>query len=869
MSSSDTLTLRAPLAGWSTPLDEAPDEVFATRMLGEGVAIDPTAGTLYAPCDAEVLVLPASRHAVTLRTPEGCELLLHVGLDTVALAGEGFEAHVRQGARVRCGDALLSFDLDFLARRAKSVLTPIIVTADSGFRIVRQSLNREVAVGEFLMELAPAAVAPAAQPARSARAVSETASARVRVAFEHGIHARPAALLAASLRALAADVRIGAHGREANARSTVALMALGVRRGDEIEIRATGPDAAAALSTLQAALAAATSVARAADSDYAAAGAAAAAGTAPPRGTLPTGLPAGAAGAVASGDTLAGVVASAGLTLGTALQLQRPEIAVSEAGAGMSEENAALDRARATVRARLERRAGPSGERAPEEAARGIAAAHLELLDDPELLAGARAAIARGKSAAFAWRAAVRASAATLEALPDARLRERADDLLDLESQVLLALAGSGAGSVPQLPAQTIVIAREILPSQLMTLEAARVAGICMAAGGPTSHAAILASAMGIPALVALGPGVLSVRDGTALLLDARRGVLHIDPPEADLAAARTEIAAHAAQRSALEAAAQRECRTADGTRIEVLANIGSLAEARAALRNGAEGCGLLRTEFLFLDRQLPPTETEQSEAYQSLAAVFGERPLTIRTLDAGGDKPIAYLPLPHEDNPALGLRGVRTSLAYPQLLRTQLRAVLAVRSRHCRLLLPMITDVDEIHAVRALLEEVRVELGRPDPISVGVMIETPASALLADRIAAVADFLSIGTNDLTQYTLAMDRTHPRLAARLDALHPAVLHLIARAAEAARAHGRHAAVCGGLASEPLAAPLLIGLGVQELSAVPAVIPELKARIGGVSLARCRELAQQALQAENAAAVRALAAQEKSAPGARP
>jgi phosphoenolpyruvate-protein kinase (PTS system EI component) len=211
----------------------------------------------------------------------------------------------------------------------------------------------------------------------------------------------------------------------------------------------------------------------------------------------------------------------------------------------------------------------------------------------------------------------------------------------------------------------------------------------------------------------------------------------------------------------------------------------------------------------------------------------------------------------------------VRTSLAYPQLLRTQLRAVLAVRSRHCRLLLPMITDVDEIHAVRALLEEVRVELGRPDPISVGVMIETPASALLADRIAAVADFLSIGTNDLTQYTLAMDRTHPRLAARLDALHPAVLHLIARAAEAARAHGRHAAVCGGLASEPLAAPLLIGLGVQELSAVPAVIPELKARIGGVSLARCRELAQQALQAENAAAVRALAAQEKSAPGARP
>jgi phosphoenolpyruvate-protein kinase (PTS system EI component) len=277
-------------------------------------------------------------------------------------------------------------------------------------------------------------------------------------------------------------------------------------------------------------------------------------------------------------------------------------------------------------------------------------------------------------------------------------------------------------------------------------------------------------------------------------------------------------------------------------------------------VRNGAEGCGLLRTEFLFLDRQSPPSETEQSAEYQQIADVLGERPLTIRTLDAGGDKPIAYLPLPPEENPALGLRGVRTSLAWPELLRTQLRAVLAVRGpAECRLLLPMISDVAEIDTVRAMLAEVQRELGRQAPVKLGVMIETPASAVLAERIAAVADFLSIGTNDLTQYTLAMDRGHPQLAARLDALHPAVLRLIARTAEGARAHGRHAAVCGGLASEPLAAPLLIGLGVQELSAVPAVIPQLKARIASVSLDECRMLARRALDLPSAAAVRALAA----------
>jgi multiphosphoryl transfer protein len=853
MKQPEGLTLLAPLAGWCTALDEAPDEVFAGRLLGDGVAIDPIAGTLHAPCDGEIVLLPASRHAVTLRTESGCEILLHVGIDTVALAGEGFEAHVRQGARVRAGDTLLSFDLDFLARRARSVLTPIIVTAESGCGIRRRSLDRGVRVGEWLMEIAPPA--SAAAPAFVVPAATGRASRRLTVGFEHGIHARPAALLAGSLRTLAADVRLVARGREANARSTVALMALGVQHGEEIEIRATGPDAQNAVNALVAA--------------FAAQG-----GSSPvPAGPVPARAPVPlvasdraasptnpAAIAAPTTGSLIGVVASTGLAVGPALQLRRPEIRVRERGAGIDAENTALDRARAEVRARLERRAlaaPPGGDGAG--AASEIAAAHLELLDDPELLAVARAAIDTGGSAGFAWRAAIHASAATLEALVDARLRERVADLLDLESQVLMALEGSAASSPGGVPPHAILLARELLPSQLIALDEARVAGICMAAGGATSHAAILAAAMGIPALVALGPALLAVPDGTLLVLDAGRGVLEIDPGEMRLAAARAEVGAGAAQRAALAAAAQRECRTADGTRIEVLANIGSIAEAQAAVRNGAEGCGLLRTEFLFLDRQAPPTEAEQAAEYQRIADVLGARPLTIRTLDAGGDKPIAYLPLPAEENPALGLRGVRTSLAFPELLRTQLRAVLAVRGpAQCRLLLPMISDIEEIQAVRGLLDEACRELGRAEPIGVGVMIETPAAAVLAERIAAVVDFLSIGTNDLTQYTLAMDRGNPQLAARLDALHPAVLRLIALTAEGARAHGRHAAVCGGLASEPLAAPLLVGLGVHELSAVPAVIPRLKARIASVSLSECRALAQQALAQESAAAVRALA-----------
>ena len=851
----DTLTLLAPLAGWSAPLDEAPDEVFAARLLGDGVAIDPTGGTLHAPCDAEVVLLPASRHAVTLRTAAGCEILLHVGIDTVALGGEGFETHVSQGARVRAGEPLLSFDLDFLAQRARSVLTPIIVTSESGWTIRGRTVDRAIALGERLMEVA----LQCARPDDASRGNAASAAPAVRqltVSFEHGIHARPAALLAAALRSLAADVRLRARGREANARSTVALMALGVRHGEEIEIRASGPDANNALNALTAIFNAHASAPRPAQPSPALAA------VHPPAGldvgtTQPGDLPANRT--VMTSGVLRGVAASPGLAVGPALQLHRPEIRVRETGAGAPTEHAALDRARAEVRARLERASLAAASDAT-GTAREIAAAHLELLDDPELIAAARTAIDAGRSAGAAWRAAVRDSADTLRSLNDARLRERVDDLLDLETQVLLALAGEAVEPAAALPEQAIVIARELLPSQLIALDGARLAGIAMAAGGATSHAAILAAAMGIPALVALGPEVLAIPDGTELILDAAVGALEVAPPEPRLTAARARLAASVAQRAALALAAQQECRTADGMRIEVLANVGSVAEAQAAVRNGAEGCGLLRTEFLFLDRLTPPSEAEQTAQYQQIADALGERPLTIRTLDAGGDKPIAYLPMPREDNPALGLRGIRTGLAWPQLLRTQLRAVLGVRGpARCRLLLPMITDLGEIEAVGRVLEEVRGELGRSESIALGVMIETPASALLAERLAAVADFLSIGTNDLTQYTLAMDRGNPQLAARLDALHPAVLRLIARAAEGARANGRHAAVCGGLASEPIAAPLLVGLGVNELSAVPAAIPQLKARIASVSLSDCRALAAEALKLPTAAAVRALAA----------
>jgi phosphoenolpyruvate-protein phosphotransferase len=914
------MILLSPLQGWSAPLGETPDPVFSARMMGDGVVIDPTGSSLHAPCDGTLLLVPASRHAVTLRAANGAEILLHVGIDTVGLAGEGFELHVREGQAVRAGDRLISFDLDLLARRAKSLMTPVLITDTVGFSISRRSENCSLKVGDFLMEVlqtADTANADAAAPhAGAADPQGGAAGApargfverRVLVLLEHGIHARPAASLAAVAKKLAGDVNIAFGQRKANAKSPVALMSLGVRKGDEIVIQASGPDAEAAVAALERAITAgleshagavtggavsaasdrgrrtsapgAPAVGDALRANYspgaagaggtptrpgsaAPAGAAVAAGGASPLPALGAGSGApsiSAAGAAPSPSerALKGVVASRGFGVGTAFQFARAAIEVPELGAGVARETTEFDRARESVRADLERSGSSSN-----GAAREIAEAHLGLIDDPDLITGARILIEKGKSAGFAWRAVLRTAIEQLRALSDPRMAERADDLLDLETRVLSALNGQTAAG-PDFPPESILIANELLPSQLVALDSTNLAGICLAAGGATSHVSIIAAAMDIPTMVATGPGALRIPTGTPVVLDAEAGWLYIDPPRTHIELARSQLAEKRARRDAEQLAAQRECHTADGTRIEVFANVGSEAEAHAALRNGAEGSGLLRTEFLFLERTAPPDESEQLEQYQQIARALEGRPLTIRTLDIGGDKPIPYLPLPHEENPALGLRGVRTSLWRPDLLRIQLRAILRVRPvGQCRILLPMITDAGEIRAVRSMLEDLRRQEGYREPIAVGAMIETPASAVMADRIAREADFLSVGTNDLTQYTLAMDRGHPELAARLDALHPAVLRLIAETVEAARVHERTVAVCGGLASDPVAVPILIGLGVHELSMVPAVIPQLKALIATLNVDDCVTLATNALERETAEAVRALTLQSVS------
>ena len=803
------VVLHAPFAGWLGRLDDVADPVFAGRMMGDGFAIDPTEGVLRAPADAQVVGVPASAHAVTLRLANGAEVLLHIGLETVALGGRGFRALVAAGEQVERGQPLIDFDLAAVAIAAKDLITPMIV-ASEGATVRVERPGRLVAAGEPVARVG-------AMTAVSVAPVYPEVRRTITVTAPHGLHARPAARIVAMLRPYAAEVTLALGDRCASGRSTVAMLSLGADHGAVLAVSAAGPDAPSALDAL-----AAFAADRFGDA------------AAPP---APLSAP------LSAPARSGGVCASPGLAIGRVHRLRIAPIEVAEDGGGVAVEAAALEAALGHV--------------AAGQGHGDIAEAHRAILDDPMLKTAATDLIARGKSAGFAWRHATARAVSALGATGNSRFTERVADLHDIEQQLLLVLTGAAPTPLALEPG-AILVAEDLLPSQFLALDKDRLAGICTAAGGPTAHVAILAAAAGVPMVVAAGPGVLDAPGGARAILDADAARLIVDPDGDALARAAARFAAAGAARTAARAEAHAPCTTADGARIEVFANLGSVADATTAVGAGAEGCGLLRTEFLFLDRDTAPTEAEQRELYARIAATLGDRPLIVRTLDIGGDKPVAYLPRPAEENPALGRRGVRLSLAQPDLLDVQLRAILAgVPGAQCRIMVPMVVEVAEIAAVRAALNRAAIAVGRTDPVALGVMVETPAAALLADQLAAQADFLSIGTNDLTQYALAADRGNAAVSAMVDALHPAVLRLVRHAVDGARRHGRWLGVCGGLASEPRAAALLVGLGVTELSAVPAMVPAVKAAVRRATLPAARALADRALAATSAAAVRAL------------
>jgi phosphoenolpyruvate-protein phosphotransferase len=654
-----------------------------------------------------------------------------------------------------------------------------------------------------------------------------------------GLHARPAATFVDLAKRFQADIQVRRGDSIANGKSLISLLQLGVEHGVTIRVSAQGTDATAALDALQAAIAVGLGD--------------------EPEEQLPPAPGSGIQGWApqAAGATIAGIPASGGLAIGPVRQYRQQASLVVEDNPGdpitegdrlqnaLNAAQAELDRLHEEVKTRL-----GAGKAA-------IFRVHAEFLNDAALIMQAISLIYQGHSAAWAWQQVINERVSQMQKLDDPVLAGRAVDLSDVGQRVLRHLVKATDVRPVALTEPSILLAEDLTPSDTATLDLDMILGLCTARGGPTSHTAILARGFGTPAIVGAGEAVLNVADSTLGILDGESGKLYLKPSEADVQMARTLQEQLHQQQEGARASRFAPATTTDGYRVEVAANINRAADAPQAIEAGAEGVGLMRTEFLFLAQDSIPSEDEQFEAYRDMAQALGGRPLIIRTLDIGGDKEVPYLNLPKEDNAFLGVRGIRLCLIRPDLFIPQLRAIYrAAAYGRIHIMFPMISTLEDVERARAITEQVREELNAP-PVPLGVMIEVPSAVILADHLAQEVDFFSIGTNDLTQYTLAMDRLHPQLARQADALHPAVLRMIERTVQAAKNAGKWVGVCGGIAGDLKGAVILTGLGVAELSVSVPSIAAVKAEIRSHSLADMQRIAQQALQCRTAAEVRSL------------
>jgi len=721
---------------------------------------------------------------------------------------------------------------------------------NSVYREAREALRPKI---EQLGEAAPKAV-PSAQPSGVPEEAQSTAlQLDLTLHNEHGLHARPAARFVKLANSFKANIQVtnlttGKGPVAANSMNAVAT--LGALNNHQIRLLARGEEAAQALDALR----------QLVEDNFGEQAilerpALPAAEIAAPSESL----------AEASGASAAGIPISEGIALAPLFHYRPPlpSIPKNKVDDPQKEwqrfENA-LQQTRQAIEQRRRQLTSTLG-----EAHTAIFEAHLMILEDPNLLQQVRRQIEQEHdNAALAWKKSVDAVAASFRELEDTYLQQRAVDVEDIGSQLLFSLAGKSTTGVIKLEEPVILFAQEITPTETSLLDMSKVLGLLTVGGGPTSHSAILARQMGIPAISGVSLALEEVKDGSLVAMDGATGLIWLDPASELRESLEARRQAWVEEHRRLLAASQALATTRDGRRIEVAANVGSATDAEASVQNGAEGVGLLRTEFLFLSRQTPPSEEEQVAALRQIGEIMGERPVIVRTLDVGGDKEVPYIQLPDEANPFLGVRALRMSLNYPDLFLTQLRAILrAGHGLHFRIMFPMVANVDEVRQARGWLEKAHQILSDEKqahvwPIETGIMVEIPSAALLSPLLAHEVDFFSIGTNDLTQYTLAAERGNPLLAGLADGLHPAVLRLIADVARASHAAGKWTGICGELGGDPLAVPILVGLGVDELSLNPAGIPRIKAILRALDSTEAKSLAARALEAESAVAVRKLA-----------
>jgi len=682
-----------------------------------------------------------------------------------------------------------------------------------------------------------------AEKTASEQLADYSVTAEAKVADALGMHARPASLISEQAATFSeTDIRMRNDQRTANAKSMASLLTMGASQGDALIISAEGTEAEQAVQVL------ADMINRGLDDDE--------------EQDTASYSPLTVLSALADVQcrlTLRGSAASPGIAMAPAFRLQTGKIKFEENSQDPKEEARLFSSALTEAVQQLDDLKANLQTRAPNEAA--ILHAQKQLLQDELVLTDSETFIINGKTAAWSFHQAIEKQVASLKTVDNERLRARIADLIDVRDRVI-ALMVPAASAVEYPQSDFILLAKDLTPSQTAGLHGLRVLGICTELGGPNSHMAILARALGIPAVVGLGEGkLMNIEDGELTVVDPQASAIYVDPDEATRKRG-TEWIEQWDQIRKAEASQKHEvAETRDGHRIDVVCNIATPEDAALVLEHGGEGVGLLRTEFLFESSAAEPTVAEQCESLKAIIEELGSRQLIVRTADIGGDKPVSWMHIPHEDNPFLGMRGIRLSFKYEDMFKRQLEAIYKAAlwqketagSTGLHIMFPMIGRMSEWHKARDMAESVRSQLTAPR-LPLGIMVEVPSAVMVAEHLAREVDFFSIGSNDLTQYALAIDRMHADLCCEADSYHPALLRMIEMTVKAARSQGKWVGVCGNAAASPNLAALLVGLGVTELSVSPANVGAVKNIIRAVSYAKLQDKAKQALELESSEAI---------------
>jgi len=667
--------------------------------------------------------------------------------------------------------------------------------------------------------------------------------AEAQVVDAEGMHARPASLLSEQASKFSGtNIRIRNDQKTATAKSMASLLSMGAGLGDVLVISAEGPGAEQAVQVL------AEMIKQGLDSEEEQGNA-----TYQPLAVL-SALP-----DVQCRKTISGSAASPGITMAPAFRLHAKKMKFEEHSQDPKEEAKLFSTALNEAAHQLDELKANMQSRAPNEAA--ILHAQKQLLQDELVLTDSEKFIVNGKTAAWSFHQAIEKQVESLKTVDNERLRARIADLIDVRDRVL-ALMVPAVSAVEYPQTDFILMAKDLTPSQTAGLHGLKVRGICTELGGPNSHMAILARALGIPAVVGLGDGSLAnIEDGELIIVDPQASSIYVDPDETAQKNAVKWKEQWEQICKAEDAQKHKAAETLDGHHIDVVCNIAKPEDVKLVLKNGGEGVGLLRTEFLFESSNAEPTVEEQCESLKAIAKELGSRQLIVRTADIGGDKPVSWMHIPHEDNPFLGMRGIRLSFKYEEMFRRQLEAIYQTAlwqketngSTGIHIMFPMIGRMSEWKKARDIAERVRLQLNAPQ-LPVGIMIEVPSAVMVAEHLAKEVDFFSIGSNDLTQYTLAIDRGHPDLCCEADSYHPALVRMIEMTVKAAQAHGKWVGVCGNAAANPNLATLLVGLGVSELSVSPANVAAVKNIIRAVNYIKLQEKAKKALELESSEAI---------------